>query len=464
MRGWMLNVTLGCWLMAVVAPLHAADPPAFEEAAAVAQASVATMRILNPAVETSEATDPAARPRVTVCTGVCVEDGWMVTPAFAGSDAQIRLTLPGGQQSQGKLRVIDEYSGLALIEADTHNLKPIKFATEPPKVGAWVISSAAWGIEQPVISLGILSGQDRTVGGMQYPPLLQADLRTAETSGGAALLNQQGELLGVVVLVDEGKDRRGWTYAVPVSHVQRLLRARVQRRAQDKPMKAASDPAGETHRDRRIAEVEPSVVVLKRRRPVVGMQLDGIGESVVISRLEPGGPAEKAGLKVGDVVQAVDGLKIRSVYQAGRPVLFKQPGDVAVYEVRQGDQIRKVEVTLGGGVEVPNASLEVIGEYISPKVDIEGAGPGRFYAKRGRDQVREVFGPGQEEDTRPAEERASTTAEKIKLLEKAVEGYRSVIVYQQNQLGQRELERRAAEERIQELEKQIESLKASPAR
>lgn len=464
MRGWMLYLTLGLWLATAVVPLRAAEPPAFEDAAAIAQASVATMRILNPVVDSGEANESAPRPRVTVCTGVCVEEGWLVTPAFAGSDTQIRLTLPGGQQSQGQLRVIDEYSGLALVQADTHDLKPIKFAAAPAKVGAWVMSSAAWGIEQPVISLGILSGQERTVGGLQYPPLLQADLRTAETSGGAALLNQQGELLGVVVLVDEGIDRRGWTYAVPVSHVQRLLRARVQRRAHDKPMKTNTDPPGEAQRDRRIAEVEPSVVVLKRRRPVVGMQLDGIGESVVISRLEPGGPAEKAGLKVGDIVQAVDGLKIRSVYQAGRPVLFKQPGDVATYEVRQGDQTRQVEVTLGGGVELPNASLEVIGEYILPKVDVEGAGSGRFYAKRGRDQVREVFGPGQEDEARPAEARAATSAEKIKLLEKALEGYRSVIVYQQNQLGQREQERRATEQRIQELEKQLESLKASGQR
>jgi membrane-associated protease RseP (regulator of RpoE activity) len=282
---------------------------------------------------------------------------------------------------------------------------------------------------------------------MQYPPLMQADLRTTETSGGAALVNRAGELLGVVVLVDEGKDRRGWTYAVPASHVQRLLRARVEAKAVDKPMKPEEA--------RRAA----SVVVLKRRRPVVGMVLDGIGESVVVQRIEKNSPADKAGLKPGDIIQSVDGVKIRSVYQAVTPVLYKQPGDLVTYEVQQAGQSRRVPVTLGGSVELPSAPMEIIGEFIRPKVDIEGASSGRYFAKSGRDEVREVFGPADNEDTRTAEEKAATPSEKIKLLEKALDRYRTVINYQQSQLGQREQERKAIEDRVKELEKELESLK-----
>jgi S1-C subfamily serine protease len=434
--------------------LRAEELPSLEDAAATAQGSVATVRILDRVAETADEGEAAkaSRPRVTVCTGVCVEKGWLVTPAFAGSDSQIRLTLPGGQQSQGQLRVIDEYSGLALIEADTHELKTIKPAATPVKIGAWVLSAAAWGVEQPVISLGILGGQDRTVGGMQYPPLLQADLRTTETSGGAALVNRQGELLGIVVLVDDGKDRRGWTYAVPVSHVQRLLRARVEQKALDKPM--ATDNGAPT-----TAKVQTSVVILKRRRPVVGMVLDGIGESVVVKRIEPNSPAAKAGLKLGDVVQAVDGIKIRSVYQAVTPVLYKQPGDVVTYEVQQGGETRKVEVALGGGVELPSAPLEVIGEYLRPKVDIEATAGKRYIAKSGRDEVREVFAPGETEDTRTAEQKLQSPSEQVKLLEKTLERYRAAIAYQQDQLTKSASDRRATQERIEVLERELERLK-----
>lgn len=437
---FFLSIALTASLLAATA--RAQQAPSLEQAAAAAQGCVATVRILDTVPDESDETGKATRPRVTVCTGVCVEKGWIITPAFTGTDSQIRLTLPGGQQSQGQVRVIDEYSGLALIEADTHALKVIS-TTPDAKVGSWVLGAAAWGVERPVVSFGILSGTQRTVGGMQYPPLLQADLRTTETSSGAALVNSAGELLGIVVLAEQGKDRGGWTYAVPASHVQRLLRARVN-----------SAPGEKTK------EAKSSLVVLKRRRPVVGMVLDGIGESIVIKRIEKGSPAEKAGLKVGDVVQAVDGVKIRSVYQAVTPVLYKQPGDVVAYEVQQGGAARKVEVTLGGGVELPSAPLEVLGEYMRPKVDIEGARSGRYYAKNGRDEVREVFAPGDVDDPRTTEQKLQSPSEQLKLLEKALDRYRSVIAYQQGQLGEHEAQRRATEERMGQLEQEIERLKS----
>lgn len=452
MRFPFLSIALCLSLFAAM--LRAEEAPSLEEAAATAQGCVATVRILDVVADDADETGKATRPRVTVCTGVCVEKGWIVTPAFAGSDSQIRLTLPGGQQSQGQLRVIDEYSGLALIEADTHELQIIKPAAQQ-KVGAWVLSAAAWGVEQPVISLGILSGQGRTVGGMQYPPLLQADLRTTETSSGAALVNRAGELLGVVVLVEQNKDRGGWTYAVPASHVERLLRARVPAVRGQRPEAAASPE--------KPAEIEAtantSVVVLKRRRPVVGMVLDGIGESIVIKRIEKGSPAEKAGLKVGDVVQSVDGVKIRSVYQAVTPVLYKQPGDVIAYEVQQGTATRKVTITLGGGVELPHAPLEVLGEFMRPKVDIEGTRGGRYYAKNGRDEVREVFAPGDTDDARTAQQKLQSPSEQLKLMEKALDRYRAVITYQQGQLSENETQRRTTNARIEQLEKEIEQLK-----
>jgi hypothetical protein len=211
--------------------------------------------------------------------------------------------------------------------------------------------------------------------------------------------------------------------------------------------------------DRRLAGLASRVVVLTRRRPVVGVELDGIGESVTVMRVFKGTGAEKAGFKKGDIVQSVDGIKIRSVYQAGQPVLFKQPGDLVVYEVLRDGQPQTITVTLGGGVELPSAPREMIGEYIRPKVDIEGLGDGRYAAKSGRDEVREVFGPGDTEDRRTAEEKAATPAEKIKLLEKANDRYRAVITNQQAQIIQREQERRAMEERVKELEKQLEALK-----
>jgi serine protease Do len=430
---------------------------------------VATVRVLDMvADETDDPLQPATagtRPRVTVCTGICVEKGWVVAPAFAGSDSQIRLTLPGGDQSQGRLRVIDEYSGLALIEADTKHLAPLTPAKQPIKVGAWVMSAAAWGAEKPVVSLGILSGTERTVGGMQYPPLMQLDLRTTETSSGAALINSAGELLGVVVLVDGAKDQRGWTFAVPVTHVERLLRARVEQRAlAEKPQPAVAarnqTQPGDAAQDARLEELRTSVVILKRRRPVVGCELDGIGESIVVKRVEANSPAAKAGLKVGDIVQAVDGVKIRSVYQAIRPVLYKQPGDVVTYEVQQSGEVREVQVVLGGGVTLSSVPVETLGEFIRPKVDIEGTRTGRYIAKSGSSEVRELVLPGEPEAARATSAAAPerSRADELKLMEKALERYLAAIAAQQDELQLREKERRETQALILELQTKIKEL------
>jgi S1-C subfamily serine protease len=422
---------------------RAQELPDLERPAEIAQRGVATVRILDEMPDADSAAPEATKSRVTVCTGVCVEQGWIVTPAFAGSDSQIRLTLAGGDQSTGTLRVIDEYSGLALVQCDTKDLKPLKPASGEPKVGAWVLSAAAWGIEKPIISFGNLSGVGRAAGGLQFPPLLQADLRTTETSGGSALVNRDGDLLGIVVLADEAKDQRGFSFAVPVAHVQRLLRARITAKPGEK---------------------NTSVVVLKRRRPVVGMVLeaaDARADRFVITRIIPDGPADKAGLKKGDVIVAIDGIRIRTVTQASLLVMQRQPGDVMTYDVQEGDKVRRVEVVLAGGVVFPAAPAELLSEYIRPKIDIEGLGQGRSVVRSSiGGNIREVAAPGDAATPAGDERQLQSPLAQVKLLQTALDRYQAVITLLHQQLAERDQERRATDGRVKQLETEVERLKA----
>ncbi|MCH5374509.1 MAG: S1C family serine protease, partial [Planctomycetes bacterium] len=121
------------------------------------------------------------------------------------------------------LRVLDEYTGLALLETDRAMPGTITCTDALPPIGSWVLSAAAWGTEPPAVSVGILGADERTLPGTNYPPLLQCDLRTAETSSGAGVVDGKGHLIGVVVATDAEQGNRGWTYAVPAAHVQRLM-------------------------------------------------------------------------------------------------------------------------------------------------------------------------------------------------------------------------------------------------
>lgn len=380
----------------------------------------------------SPAASPARPAAVTVCSGICVAEGRIITAALVGSDTRIRLTLPGGKQAGAKVQVIDEYSGLALLRTEAE-LATVPVAAGLPAVGGELLTAAAWGIEQPIVSRGIVGGVDRKRSGSSYPPLLHADVLTEETSSGAGLVDRGGKLVGVIVAADREAGRRGWAYAVPASHVERILRA------------ADEQQAG-------------SVLVLKRRRPVVGMVLQQADEAIVVERVAPGGPAETAGIKPGDQVLTTDGVAIRSVYQAVLPTLFKQPGDTTTFQIaRPGVGMQDVKVVLGGGVELSSAPFDLLADLVQPKVRLAIDRDGAIVASRRASKLREVFAPPLPDDEPPPA--APTAAEQIALLQKALDRYQAVIELQQRQLTDEQKRRGEQEELIQSLRSEMESLR-----
>lgn len=356
----------------------------------------------------------------------------MITAAIAGSDTRIRLTLPGGIQADAKVQVIDEYTGLALLKADTKALVPLASAEKAPTVGGNVMTAAAWGVEQPLVSQGIVGGVDRTRAGGNYPPLLQCDLRTMETSSGSAVINREGQLLGIVVAADDADARRGWTYAVPATHVERILRA-------------ADEQKGD------------GVIVLKRRRPVVGMVLDQEGEAIVVQRLTAGGPAEKAGFKIGDQILTTEGVAIRSVYQAVLPSLYKQPGDTMSFRVVRDGGMQDITVVLGGGVELANVPFDLMVDLVRPKVELQRDPRGGYLAKGRGPTTRTLASPPLPDDEPPAV--APTAEEKMAFLEKALDRYRTVIELQQKQLQDEQKHLQSQDELIRSLRAEMDALR-----
>src|SRR5436190_18650666 len=123
-------------LLALTPLAAAADDLTAEQCAATLQKSTLTVRIrlrpdLSKEPATAEDETNTSTAQVTVCSGVAVGDKLVVTAAFAAADSQIRLTLPGGEQTEARLRVLDEFSGLALLEASDAMLHPL--AISPAK-------------------------------------------------------------------------------------------------------------------------------------------------------------------------------------------------------------------------------------------------------------------------------------------------------------------------------------------
>lgn len=395
----------------------------WKSTAATMQQSIVTVRIrraevakpvaadnAKPAVEDAEPAAKeaaAAQASVTVCTGFCVAPNQIITATLIASDDRVRLTLAGGVQSDARLLAVDEYSGLSLLRCEGKQLKALPLAAEQPDVGEYVMAGAAWGVDRPIVSLGIVGATERTLTGVLVPPLLQCDLRTVETSSGSPLANRKAEVLGIVLAVEEPAAQRGWTYAVPATHIGRLLRS------------------VESYKGN-------GVVVLKRRRPVVGMVLDGNEDAVLVQRITPAGPADKAGLKVGDRVVAVNGVLIRSTYQAVLPTMYKQPGDTVRYRVQREAGEIELTITLGGGVEVPQLSQNDLGKLILPRIEVGRGRDGQYFAQSSQGYLREVGVTPMpaEKDAAPA----PTVDQKIDLLIKSLERYQTVIELQQREI------------------------------
>jgi S1-C subfamily serine protease len=289
----------------------------------------APAQILGLAVNQPAGPDAPAPQDVTVCSGVSLGNRLVVTfaqvPSPRISVPQFKVTLPDGQQSSADLRVVDQYSGLSLLECPKADLEGLACCDTPSKVGDTVYTAAASGIEPPVVSRGIVSGLERALTGTGLPPLLLCDLRTTETSSGAPLVNESGELVGVIIAAGASNQMANWAYAVPVQYVNRLVKAH-------KP---------------------DDLVVLERRRPTVGLTMrQGDKEGTVeVEHVTPQGPAEQAGIKKGDRILEAEGRKIRSAYQAVDLILSRQPGDEVEFLVEQNGAEKDVRVQLGGAPE-----------------------------------------------------------------------------------------------------------------
>lgn len=283
-------------------------------------------------------------------SGVIIsEDGLIVTNNHVAGDAdELLVILSSGEEYQAKLVGADPRSDLALIQIENETELPAITLgnSEELRVGEWVLAIGSPFALSQTVTQGIVSylGRDG-VGLADYESYIQTDAAINPGNSGGALVNLDGELIGVnTAIASRSGGYQGIGFAIPVSTVRSVTRDLLE--------------FGEVRRGW-------LGVSLQEVNAELAEQFELEDESgVLLSEILPDTPAEDAGLRRGDVVTEIQGEQFESLNDFRNRIADLDPGtEVDLTVVRDG-RARVVSVTLGSREEDPEvAATEMENQY-----------------------------------------------------------------------------------------------------
>jgi len=276
-------------------------------------------------------------PRGPQGSGVIVtEDGYIVTNNHVVEKVQeedLRVILHDGRELRAKIIGRDPLTDLALLKVDAKGLKPAYFGNvEDIQVGEWVIAVGnPLGLRSSVTA-GIISATGRGGLGLQRDSygvenFIQTDAPINPGNSGGGLFTLSGALIGInTAIATTTGFYQGYGFAIPVD----IVRAVVEDLIED----------GKIDRGYIGVQIQPVDDVMAK-----ALGLDS-PRGAVVSRVLKGGAAEQAGIKVGDVILAFDGIPVRSPNHLQGLVATRRAGQKVRLTIwRDGKTIEKV-VTL----------------------------------------------------------------------------------------------------------------------
>ena len=275
---------------------------------------------------------PAPHRQTSLGSGVIVSpEGYVLTNhhVVQGAD-DIQLVLSDGRRVKAHVRGSDPESDLAVLKTDEENLPAMTFAqADNLQVGDVVLAIGnPFGLGNTV-TLGIVSALGRNYLGVnRFEDFIQTDAAINPGNSGGALIDTAGNLVGInSTIYSQTGGSLGIAFSIPVSLARNVFEQIVR--------------DGEVTRG--WLGIQPSQVT-----PALAKELAlARPEGVVISALQPGGPADKASMKLMDVVTEIDGKATRNVPQLLARIAELKPGtSVKVRIVRAGADA-EVDVLVG---------------------------------------------------------------------------------------------------------------------
>jgi len=296
----------------------------------------------------------SSRKERSLGTGFIIsEDGYILTNDHVvdGAD-EIKVKLADGRVFSGTVRGLDAKLDLALVKIDAGKQLPVARLGDSDKlrIGEWVMAIGnPFGLEQTV-TVGIVSAKGRVIGAGPYDDFIQTDASINPGNSGGPLFNVRGEVVGINTAIVPGG--QGIGFAIPVNMAKQIV--------------------DQLREDGKVTRGYLGVVV----QPLSEELAQSFGldrpHGALVSEVVEDSPAERAGIKRGDVILRFDGQTIDERNDLPKIVASSKVGktvDVLVF--RDGSE-REIKVQVGklsevGGQDAaPGDSGSELGLTVAP--------------------------------------------------------------------------------------------------
>ena len=253
-------------------------------------------------------------------------DGYVMTNAHVVENATtIYVTLTDKREFKGKLIGSDKRTDVALVKIEATNLPRIAIGdSKAIRVGQWVLAiGSPFGLENTVTA-GIVSAKSRDTG--ELLPFIQTDVAVNPGNSGGPLINMRGEVIGINSQILSGSGGSiGISFAIPVDDAMRVVEQ--------------LKNGGRVRRGRLGVEIRE---VSKEVAEAMGIKAQG----ALVSRVEAGTPADKAGVLGGDIIVKFDGKPIEKSVDLPRAVGDTKPGTKSILTVIRKGVARDIPIVV----------------------------------------------------------------------------------------------------------------------
>lgn len=258
------------------------------------------------------------------------DDGYILTNTHVVDDTdEVIVRLHDRREFRAKVVGSDERTDVALLKIEASGLPRVTIGDpEKLKVGEWVLAiGAPFGFDNSVTA-GIVSAKGRSLPQENYVPFIQTDVAVNPGNSGGPLFNMRGEVVGInSQIISRSGGYMGLSFAIPID--------------------VAMDVAEQLKRSGKVSRGRIGVLI----QEVTADLAESFGlakpEGALVAEVEAGGPADKAGVQVSDIILKFNGRKVERSIDLPRMVGATRPGTKATLTLWRKGATREVTVVVG---------------------------------------------------------------------------------------------------------------------